>query len=101
MHLHCSFAMKTATIASVRVAPAFRAEVVSVLAERESLGEFVEASMRATVQRRRAQAEFVARGRRSRDDALRAGDYIFAEDALSKRQRKLDTARSRLTQKAG
>ncbi|RYF59982.1 MAG: prevent-host-death protein [Comamonadaceae bacterium] len=93
--------MKTATIPSVRVAPAFRAEVVSVLAEGESLAEFVEASVRATVQRRRAQAEFVARGLRSRDDALRTGDHILAEDALSKLQRKLDTARSRLTKKAG
>lgn len=93
--------MKTATIPSVRVAPAFRAEVVSVLAEGESLAEFVEASVRATVQRRRAQAEFVARGLRSRDDALRTGDHILAEDALSKLQRKLDTARSRLKKKAG
>ena len=100
MHLHYDFAMKTATIASVRVAPAFRAEVVSVLAEGESLAEFVEASMRATVQRRRAQAEFVARGLRSRDDALRTGDYILAEDALGKLQHKLDAARSRRKEKA-
>jgi hypothetical protein len=48
--------MKTATIPSVRVAPAFRAEVVSVLAEGESLSEFFEASVRATVARRRALA---------------------------------------------
>ena len=91
--------MKTATIPSVRVAPAFRAEVVSVLAEGESLSEFVEASVRATVERRRAQAEFVARGLRSRDDALRTGDYILAEDALGKLQQKLDAARSRLDKK--
>ena len=95
MHLHYNFAMKTATIPSVRVAPAFRAEVVSVLAEGESLSEFVEASVRATVERRRAQAEFVARGLRSRDDALRTGEYILAEDALGKLQHKLDAARSR------
>ena len=100
MHLHYDFPMKTATIPSVRVAPVVRAEVVSVLAEGESLSEFVEASVRAMVERRRAQAEFVARGLGSRDDALRTGEYVLAEDALSKLQHKLDAARSRLEKKA-
>ena len=100
MHLHHDLAMKTATVPFVRVAPALRAELVSVLAEGESLSEFDEASVRATVERRRTQAEFVARGLRSRDDALRTGDYILAEDALGKLQHKLDAARSRRKEKA-
>lgn len=58
MHLHHDLAMKTATVPFVRVAPALRAELVSVLAEGESLSEFDEASVRATVERRRTQAEF-------------------------------------------
>ena len=38
--------MKTATIPSVRVEPDFRAEVEAVLADGETLSEFVEASVR-------------------------------------------------------
>lgn len=88
--------MKTATIPSVRVEPEFRAEVESVLAEGESLSEFVEASVRASVERRRVQAEFIARGLRSRDEAKRTGDYVDAEDVVTALQRKLDAARARL-----
>lgn len=88
--------MKTATIPPVRVEPEFRAEVESVLAEGESLSEFVEASVRASVERRRAQAEFIARGLRSRDEARRAHDYIDADDVVAGLQRKLDSARERL-----
>ena len=56
--------MKTATIPSVRVEPELRAEVESLLSEGETVSEFVEASVRATVLRRRNQAEFIARGLR-------------------------------------
>ena len=66
--------MKSATIPSVRVEPEFRAEVESVLAEGESLSEFVEASVRASVERRRVQSAFIARGLRSRDEAKRIAD---------------------------
>jgi len=44
-------AMKIATIPAVRVDPEFRAEAESVLAEGESLSEFVETSVRAGVER--------------------------------------------------
>lgn len=92
--------MKTATIPSVRVEPEFRAEVESVLAEGESLSEFVEASVRASVERRRFQAEFMARGMRSRDDAKRTGDYVDADVVLSGLQVKLDAARVRVVNAA-
>lgn len=88
--------MKTATIPSVRVEPEFRAEVESVLAEGESLSEFVEASVRASVERRRVQVEFVARGLSSRDEARRTGDYVDADDVVAALQRKLDAARARV-----
>jgi hypothetical protein len=61
--------MKTTTIPSIRVEPDFCAAVGAVLAEGETLSQFVEASVRANVERRRMQAEFVARGLRSRDAA--------------------------------
>ena len=92
--------MKTATIPSVRVEPEFRAEVESVLAEGESLSEFVEASVRASVERRRVQAEFIARGLRSRDEAKRTGDYADADDVVAGLQRKLDSARARLANRS-
>jgi hypothetical protein len=95
-HLRYIAEMKTATIPSVRVEADFRAEIEAVLAEGESLSEFVEASVRAGVERRRAQAEFIARGLRSRDEARRTGDYVDAEVALEGLQRELDAARARL-----
>lgn len=88
--------MKTATIPSVRVEPEFRAEVESLLGEGETLSEFVEASVRATVQRRRVQAEFIARGLRSRDEARRTGQYVDADVVIAQLQRKLDAERSRI-----
>jgi len=91
--------MKTATIPSVRVEPEFRAEVESVLVEGETLSEFVEASIRAGVDRRRVQAEFIARGIRSRDEARRTGDYVDADVVLASLQGKLDAARTRIAKK--
>jgi Arc/MetJ-type ribon-helix-helix transcriptional regulator len=87
--------MKTATIPSVRVEPELRAEVESLLADGETVSEFVEASVRATVLRRRHQAEFIARGLRSLDDARRTGEYVAADEVLQKLQLKLDAARNR------
>jgi len=87
--------MKSATIPSVRVEPELRAEVESLLCDGETVSEFVEASVRATVLRRRNQAEFIARGLRSADDARRNDDYVEADTVLQKLRRKLDAARMR------
>jgi predicted transcriptional regulator len=91
--------MKTTTIPSIRVEPDFRAKVEAVLAEGETLSQFVESSVRASVERRRMQAEFIARGLRSRDEARRTGDYVSADAVLDNLQRKLDAARMRLAKK--
>jgi len=91
--------MKTTTIPSIRVEPDFRSEVEAVLAEGETLSQFVEASVRASVERRRMQAEFIARGLRSRDEARRTADYVDADVVIDNLQRKLDAARSRLAKK--
>jgi hypothetical protein len=88
--------MKTASIPSVPVEPEFLADVESVLVEGESVAEFVEAAVRASVERRRVQSEFVARGLRSRDEAKRTGDYVDADDVVAGLQDKLDDARVRL-----
>ena len=91
--------MKTTTIPSIRVEPDFRAKVEAVLSEGETLSQFVEASVRASVERRRMQAEFIARGLRSRDEAHRTGDYVDADVVIDGLQRKLDAARARLAKK--
>ena len=62
----------------------------------ESLSEFVEASVRASVERRRVQAEFIARGLRSRDEARLTQQYVDADTVVVDLQRKLDAARARL-----
>lgn len=93
--------MKTATIPSVRVDPEFRAEVESVLGQGETLSEFVEASVRAGVQHRRVQAEFIARGMRSRDEAHRTGEYFDADTVIEQLQLKLDMARNRIAKTQG
>lgn len=97
--LRYTHAMKTTTIPSIRVEPDFRAEVEAVLAEGETLTQFVEASVRASVERRRMQAEFIARGLRSRDETRRTGDYVDADVVIDGLQRKLDAARTRLAKK--
>ena len=72
-----------------------RAEVEALLSRGETVSEFVEASVRATVLRRRHQAEFIARGLRSLEDARRTGDYVDADVVVEGLQRKLDAARAR------
>ena len=89
--------MKTASISSVPVEPEFLAEIEAVLAEGESLAEFIEAAVRANVERRRVQAEFIARGLRSREEAKLMGDYVDAADVVAGLQDKLDDARARLS----
>lgn len=87
--------MKTATIPSVRVEPELRAELESLLEAGETLSGFVEAAVRASVYRRRAQAEFIARGLRSLDEARRTGEYVAADVVVGKLERKLEAARAR------
>ncbi|NUZ09115.1 YlcI/YnfO family protein [Piscinibacter koreensis] len=93
--------MKTATIPSVRVEPELRAEIEALLDEGETLSEFVEASVRASVERRRVQTEFVARGLCSRDEARRTGNYVDADLVVDALQRKLDAARARVAKTRG
>ena len=87
--------MKSATLPSIRVEPAFRAQVEAVLAEGETLSEFVEAAIRAGVQRRHVNAEFIERGLRARDEARRNDDYVDADTVLRQLQEKVDAARRR------
>jgi len=88
--------MKSARIPPVRVEPELRAEVEAMLAEGETLSDFVESSIREKVRRRRVHEEFVARGLRSLDGARATGHYVDVEVVLGKLDRKLEAARVRL-----
>jgi len=74
--------MKTATIPSLRVNPELRQAAERVLLQGESLSSFMEQALRASVTRRQAQQEFIARGLASRDEARQNGEYFSAEDVL-------------------
>ncbi|QND49836.1 prevent-host-death protein [Rhizobium lusitanum] len=86
--------MKSASIPSLRVDPELRAAAESVLKEGETLSAFLENSLRAQIDYRRAQAEFIARGLTARDDAKRTGVYYSADEVLGKLKSKLAAAKA-------
>ena len=75
--------MKTASIPSLRVDPELRAAAESVLKEGETLSAFLENSLRAQIDYRRAQAEFIARGMAAREEAKRTGIYYSADEVVN------------------
>ena len=75
--------MKTATIPALRVEPKLREAAQSVLTNGETLSSFVEESLRANIERRKYQQDFIARGLASRDEAKRTGEYYSAESVLA------------------
>ena len=86
--------MKTATIPSLRVTADFREAAESVLKEGETLSSFVEESVRRQVEIRKSQAEFIARGLASLEEAERTSVYYSTDDVLSMMQKKLDAAKA-------
>lgn len=74
--------MKTAQLPPVRVEPSVRDEIESVLREGESLSEFVATAAIQAARRRKAQQEFLARGRASLASAKRTGEFYAADEVL-------------------
>ncbi|BDI04977.1 hypothetical protein CATMQ487_19470 [Sphaerotilus microaerophilus] len=95
VHLHYIPDMKTAAIPSIRVEPALREQLEQVLAEGESLSAFVEASVRAQVQRRQQQAEFVARGMASLDAVRQGAPTLTLDESMQALKRRIAAARVR------
>jgi predicted transcriptional regulator len=91
--------MKTATIPSLRVEPELRTAAEDVLEEGETLSSFVEQSIRDGVQRRQAQREFIARGLKSRNAAIRSKDYVTAGKVLGRLDGMLQKAKRAATAK--
>ncbi len=73
--------MKSSSIPSIRVEPELRQAAESVLREGESLSSFIEESLKAGIQHRIAQEEFISRGLASREEAKRTREY-FSADAV-------------------
>ena len=88
--------MKTAQLPPVRVEPAVRDEIESVLRKGETLSQFVENAAVQAAQRRKSQQEFLARGRDSLKRAKKSGEYYSAKDALDTMQARLDARISQL-----
>ncbi len=93
--------MKTATLPTVPVEPALRAELEASLEEGESVGEFIEEAVAERLQRRKeARAAFLERGLESLAEAERTGVYIPAEQVLKHLEDKLEGARRRMAMRS-
>jgi hypothetical protein len=92
--------MKTASLPSLRVEPELRRAAESVLHEGESLSSFMEQSLRDEVNRRRMQAEFIARGLAARDEAKRTGAYYDADTVHAELRGMLADAKAKAKPKA-
>lgn len=87
--------MKTATLPSLRVDPALRQAAEAVLHEGESLSSFMEQSLRDEVNRRRMQAEFIARGLAAREEARRTGVYYTVDEVMGSLRHILKDAKAK------
>lgn len=86
--------MKTATLPSLRVEPELRAAVESLLRDGETVSSFVENSVRAQVNFRRTQDEFLVRALISHEDAKQAGLYYTPEEVLGELKIMLEAKRA-------
>jgi len=93
--------MKSAQLPPVRVEPAVREEIESVLRDGESLSEFVEAAVLYAARRRKAQEEFLARGRASIAKAKRTGKLHPALEALDAMQARMEAKLEEHQRRAG
>ena len=87
--------MKTATLPSLRVAPELREAAEEVLREGETLSAFLELALRAQIEHRRMQEQFLARGLASRDRARETGRFVPAETVLAELEAKVQKAKKK------
>ena len=91
-------AMKSAVIPQIRVEPALRAELESVLQPGETLTEFVELTVRNAIAFRRVQTAFHGRAQAASEEYHRTGVSVPVEAVLERLQSKLDAKRKKLGQ---
>ena len=85
--------MKTRTLPPLRVTRELRASAEAVLAEGETLSSFVLDAVTRSIEQRRSQQAFIARGLASRAKAHRSGRYVPAEAVIRKLRGRLVKAR--------
>jgi hypothetical protein len=88
--------MKSAVIPQIRVEPALRAELESVLHPGETLTDFVEATVRSAIAFRRVQIDFHARAQAASQEYHRSGVTVPVDSVLERLQSKLDAKRKKL-----
>ena len=96
MQMHYAQTMKTATIPAIRVEPEFRQELEASLDAGETLSEFIEASIRGTMEWRRTQDAFLARSHMAIERTLSEGGGVSPEELMGRMQGKLAEARRKL-----
>jgi predicted transcriptional regulator len=87
--------MKTAAIPQVRVEPALREQLDAVLADGETLSDFVEAAVRRAVEYRRVQRAFLEKGEAAWNGFLATGQSVDAEEVLAALQARLNERRAK------
>jgi predicted transcriptional regulator len=88
--------MKTATFPSLRVEPRLRQDAESVLAPGETLSKLMEVAIEELIDRRRTQAEFVARGLRSAELARAHNTDHPAEAVHAELRQRLQARRAQV-----
>lgn len=86
--------MKTASFPSLRVEPELRQAAEDSLQEGETISSFVEQSIRDSIDRRKCQREFYARGLASREKSARTGIYVTADAVLGRLEQMLEKAKA-------
>jgi hypothetical protein len=84
---------KSRTLPPLRVSEQLRSDAESVLAPGESLSAFVLDAVSRTIDFRKSQLKFLARGIASADRARSNGNYVPVEKALKGLRRRLDRAK--------
>jgi predicted transcriptional regulator len=85
--------MRSVAIPAVRLPPELREATETVLRSGETLSSFIEEAVRQSVESRRAQQAFIARGLASSRTARESGKYVSSAAVLGKLARRLGKAR--------
>jgi len=87
--------VRTTTLPPLRVTPELRREAETLLAKGETLSAFVLDAVTRSIEYRKAEQQFIARGLASRDRARETGKFVPAASVLRKLARRLQAERAR------
>lgn len=90
---------KTALLPQVRVAPELRQNVEAVLAEGETLSDFVETAVRRALDYRTLQTEFAARAQAASEEFARTGQSFSTKEVLGELRQMTESRRAEFRDK--